>query len=397
VDSSLLQRYRTLTPIRCRGGLHLYAARDRATDAPRVLVTSPGVPESEGRALLANVARVHRLAAGGPIPDVAEEGLDGPAPWIALDCDAVSDLESIADFVARTGDKPSYEQGSSLSQAIMDTMCRVHRVRDPDGGAPVCLGSWAMANVLFSTAGKLSIFGFGAGPQPGASVAPEVASGAPPTPGADVYALLLFLRAQAGLVRLPAAARRVFGGRPLASDAKIAVLFVWSNLKVLAAPARLRPDMAAMLAQSQRLWRAVDVHPDGEGFAAWIARAIAAETQRRPDPFQSAPAAGILLGRDAEWLQTPDGTRHDIGGRRPLRRLLLALAQARCDRPGVPVSVEEMLAAGWPGESPLPEAGRNRVYVAVSALRNAGLGESLQRWDSGYRIDPQLRCDFKSP
>jgi hypothetical protein len=396
VKSALLERYRTLTPIRCRGGLHLYGARDRATGAPRVLVMAPGVPSSEGRALLGNVARVHRLVADESIPGVAEEGLDGPEPWVALECDAVADLESLTDFAARTGDKPSYEQGSSLSQAIMETMCRVHRVRDPDSGGTVCLGSWASANVLFSASGKLSIVGFGAGPQPGASVAPEVASGAPPTPGADVYALLLFLRAHASSVRLPPVARRVFGGRPLAGDAKVAVLFLWSNLKVLAAPARLRPDMAAMLAQSQRLWRAVDIQPDGEGFAAWIARAIAAEIERRPDASGSGLEAGILLGRDAEWLQMPDGTRHDMVGRRPLRRLLLALAQARCDRPGLPVSVGEMLAAGWPGESPLPEAGRNRVYVAVSALRNAGLGESLQRWDTGYRIDPQLRCDFNS-
>jgi hypothetical protein len=79
---------------------------------------------------------------------------------------------------------------------------------------------------------------------------------------------------------------------------------------------------------------------------------------------------------------------HSLRARRSLRRVLIALAEARRDRSGLPLTVDDLLQAGWPGETPLPEAGSNRVYVAISALRQLGLNEILQRWDGGYRLDP---------
>ncbi len=102
----------------------------------------------------------------------------------------------------------------------------------------------------------------------------------------------------------------------------------------------------------------------------------------------------IRLGRDAEWLEAPNGMRHALGARRTLRRLLLALAESRRTRAGAALTVDELLQAGWPGEDPLPEAGQNRVYVAISTLRKLGLGEHLQRWDGGYRFDPAVACQF---
>ena len=50
--------------------------------------------------------------------------------------------------------------------------------------------------------------------------------------------------------------------------------------------------------------------------------------------------------------------------------------------------IAELLAAGWPGEIVLHEAGRNRVYTAVKTLRQLGLGNALVRYDDGYLIDP---------
>jgi hypothetical protein len=389
-----VERYRSLVPIRCRGPLHLHSARDPESKRLQVVVTAPGLPLKEARLVLGNLARVHRLVAGGPIPGVAHEALDAPTPWVALDCDAVVDLEYLSEVIAQGGDRPTFERASVIGQTLMEAMSKVHRARDPETGRPVCLGSWSPANLLFSAAGQLSIVGFGAGPLAGACLAPEVASGAPPTPGADVYALVLFLRAHAGLVRLPPVFRRVFSGRSLASDAKLALLLVWSNLKILAAPPAQRPDMTVLLAQAQNLWRLLDFLPDAAGFSAWVARAVGAGLAGRLAASRPPSTARILLGRDAEWVQGPGGVRHELGARRPLRRLLLALAEARCHRPGAPVTVDELLRAGWPGESPLPEAGRNRVYVAVSALRNLGLGALLQRWDTGYRLDPGVPCQF---
>jgi hypothetical protein len=60
--------------------------------------------------------------------------------------------------------------------------------------------------------------------------------------------------------------------------------------------------------------------------------------------------------------------------------------------PGRPVPVDALLDAGWPGESPLPEAAMNRLYVAMNRLRHLGLRDVLERAGDGYRlkIDPKM-------
>ena len=67
--------------------------------------------------------------------------------------------------------------------------------------------------------------------------------------------------------------------------------------------------------------------------------------------------------------------------------MVLALATARADAPGTPLSWEELLAAGWPKESPRVEAAKNRVYVGVASLRSMGLRDVLQSRDAGYLFD----------
>jgi hypothetical protein len=34
--------------------------------------------------------------------------------------------------------------------------------------------------------------------------------------------------------------------------------------------------------------------------------------------------------------------------------------------------------------------------VTISTLRKLGLGEVLQRWDGGYRLDPAVPCHFEA-
>lgn len=58
--------------------------------------------------------------------------------------------------------------------------------------------------------------------------------------------------------------------------------------------------------------------------------------------------------------------------------------------PGVPVPMQELLAAGWPGERMQAGAGENRLYVAMSALRNLGVGEILVRGDGGWLLEPSI-------
>jgi hypothetical protein len=168
-------------------------------------------------------------------------------------------------------------------------------------------------------------------------------------------------------------------------------LLVWSNTQILAAAPADRPTMTEALDGARRMWHLLGFEPDADGFARWAARAVAIEPDLEPVHGDEFDASHIVVGRDAEWIEA-NGVRHRLATRRPLRRLLVALAEARCMRAGAALSVEQLLCLGWPGEDPLPEAGSNRVYVAIATLRKLGLGQLLQRWDGGYRLDPSVPC-----
>lgn len=384
-------RFRFPMPIRCGIPLHVYRAMDR-DDRPCVVVMAPRIAREDARAKLRHLARVHAIAAGDYVPGVVDMSLDAELPWVALDCDAVGDLGHVVDFIRLTGEKPPFSLTSVIGKTLMETLSRTHQLRDPETGRAVCLGGLSTSNTLISADGRMSIIGFGVGPLVGATIAPEVALGEPPTPGADVYALSMFMREHIALAKLPPIFHRVFTGKTRFDDAKGVLLLAWSNARILSAPPERRPDMDRLLEQGHALWRACGITPDVDGWAEFAARALVPD----PELIGSAPIARIVIGPDADWIETPNGERHTLGGRRPLRRLLLALAEARRDRAGKPLTLDQLLDVGWPGETPLAEAGQNRVYVAISALRKLGLGDSLQRWDNGYRIDPEMPTTFAS-
>ncbi len=68
----------------------------------------------------------------------------------------------------------------------------------------------------------------------------------------------------------------------------------------------------------------------------------------------------------------------------------MVLATKRADEPSEITSPEALIAAVWPGEHIAPNAAKNRLHVALSALRKAGLAEIIQRVDGGYRLDPEI-------
>ena len=51
----------------------------------------------------------------------------------------------------------------------------------------------------------------------------------------------------------------------------------------------------------------------------------------------------------------------DLASRHAIRRVLGALVASRREAPGVALDVERLFAAGWPGETALPDAARERV------------------------------------
>ncbi len=379
-----------LVPIRCRGVLHFYASRD---PRPCLVVTAPRVSPVEARERLANMARAHRLAAGDHVPGVVDECLDGPSPWVMLDCEAIADGDHVADYTFETGVKSPHSAGAALIVEIMKTIARVHGVTDPATGTPVCLGSLARANILFAADGRMWLL-CGAGHLADAFIAPEVACGGPTSTSADVYSMIAFLRGQIAITDMHPAIQRVFAGRMEPGDEMFAQL-VATAMRIQSMTPAERPPMPGVIEQTIGAWRKLGFALDYAEYAMWVSRALAAGPERLAAVAHEPEPPCIRLGRDGEWLETPNGMRHSLRARRPLRRVLLALAEARRDRAGVALMVDDLLQAGWPGETPLPEAGSNRVYVAVSSLRQLGLNDLLQRWDGGYRLDPAMRLQIE--
>lgn len=86
------------------------------------------------------------------------------------------------------------------------------------------------------------------------------------------------------------------------------------------------------------------------------------------------------------WFKAPHGTKVDIAHRRAPAALLAAFARERSR----PLTVDDLFEAGWPGEKALPDAIRSRVYVAISTLRKAGMGDLIVKDEEGYRLAPDI-------
>ncbi len=103
-------------------------------------------------------------------------------------------------------------------------------------------------------------------------------------------------------------------------------------------------------------------------------------------------ASGALLeiAADGRWFRATDGTTVDLSRRRALRLALLLLVERRSGTPGIGVTWQDLLAAGWPGERVQAEAGFSRVRNALSQLRKLGLKDNLLTRDDGYLLDPAV-------
>lgn len=105
------------------------------------------------------------------------------------------------------------------------------------------------------------------------------------------------------------------------------------------------------------------------------------------------PVGALVVAPDARECRVPDGRVLDLSKRPRLRRLLLALVEARSTDPGRAMSVDELFATAWRGESARYESMRSRVYVAVRQLRDLGLREWLLHDLDGYLLDPAVRVE----
>ena len=115
----------------------------------------------------------------------------------------------------------------------------------------------------------------------------------------------------------------------------------------------------------------------------------ASNTSSPPPSAQlDVPADALLVCARGRWFRAPHGEHIPISRWLALQNLVVKLAERREIAPGEPLSVDELIAAGWPGERVLPKAGATRVYTALSTLRRLGLRELIMRRDGGYMLSP---------
>lgn len=89
----------------------------------------------------------------------------------------------------------------------------------------------------------------------------------------------------------------------------------------------------------------------------------------------------LVVAADGTQVQPPGGALADLSHRPQVAAVLACLAREG----GAGVSA--ILAGAWPGERMQRDAGRNRVYAALSALRKLGLDPWIGRKDGAYRLE----------
>ncbi len=160
--------------------------------------------------------------------------------------------------------------------------------------------------------------------------------------------------------------------------------------------ARQAPKVAGIVAVARAWLSAAD---GGER----AAREVDAEEARSPaevrivkrwfDAWCAGRAAGqadVVVGPDLVWMEVGD-RRTPLARRHANRRVLAHLLALHASERDAYAGVDDLLAAGWPDEKVLPEAGAARVYTAIATLRRWGLRRWLERTDLGYRLTPELR------
>ncbi len=141
---------------------------------------------------------------------------------------------------------------------------------------------------------------------------------------------------------------------------------------------RQRADDSSQKAAAQRLQ------------GVWARDGAASPRRSEPAPPAGAAAGGRAGTLEVDalwcWFIAPGGERVDISRRRAVRRVFAALVRHRLDEPGASLTVDDLVAAGWPDETLLAESAANRVYVAIATLRSLGLRGILVNDGEGYLL-----------
>lgn len=136
---------------------------------------------------------------------------------------------------------------------------------------------------------------------------------------------------------------------------------------------------------------------------ALVERCVASASEDPDEPIGVAPGAWAMLApsppppaegpredlprlivhEDGAWFRLGDAEPVSLRPRSPAARTLAVLARRAAD--GL-VSVDDLVEQVWPHEPLVGRSGRNRLYVALTALRKAGLAALIERAADGYRL-----------
>jgi hypothetical protein len=173
------------------------------------------------------------------------------------------------------------------------------------------------------------------------------------------------------------------------------------GVEVLLPPFRERPsDIAVLAAVAQANMGEERLHPDflrallaaplpgnAREVLALVMDGIANKRTSLTEVKPSGSPRGWVIARDGAKFEIESRTV-SLSTRRVLQTLLATLVASHELDPDRSLTVEELLAATWPGERVQARAGASRVYVAVSSLRQLGLEGCIERTATGYRLAP---------
>jgi hypothetical protein len=297
----------------------------------------------------------------------------------------------LVSHAADHGLRVPYGEAIAMNEILMDTLEAAHVA----AGGPYCLGTMAWSNVLLDRQGGVRLFGFGhnfptrptdgqVGAPPGTCQAPEVLLGVPATCASDVFCLHAMLRQLLPYTELlPPLAAAVQGAADLVQlrDALSALATAAS----IADPAARLPTVAALRSAYRGIRAIAPPMPDPDFIG--LARRLAALVEEI-DGASGRPR--LRLDRRSRSVTLPDGRAVELQRHRTLWAILEVLVEAHREAPGQAVGIDSLIARGWPREKVLPDAGRARVYVAISSLRKLGLGAFIVKRDDGYLLSPTV-------
>lgn len=402
----LLGRYEAVLSIRSRASFRLVSAR-RISDGVPCVVLVPGAKAKLDVAAgaLTEVVATSSLVEHPRVPKVSAHGTIDGTPFVEFACDAVTDGFEIVKLMADADSKIPYGAADGFIASIREATHAAHSVTDPRTQQPMCLGRLSLANILFNAQGEWFVVGIGKNfpveredgsldPEVATCYAPELATGGAPTPGADYVAVLLFMRSVLPYADMSGAIGRIVRGELQPEDTELIQCLVWIETRMVGELAPRRASVEEAVAMAERIRVLAGTVRDEPGFASYV-RSLLEKAEEMPAKIGKSEPPGtqtLTLARDALWVTGADGTRHRLG--RAHRRIVLALVEKHRNAAGEPLTVWDLLLAGWPGEKLSRDAGANRVYVAVASIRQLGLREIIERFDDGYRLSPRSRVAF---